>query len=70
MKRSARPVESHTFAGMETAVTAQAEAAALYTAEELTKRLLEDRQSIDRATGEMERHSPLFHGTGSNPTLF
>ena len=68
--RKAKPVESHIFDGMETAVTAQAEAAALYTAEELTKRLLEDRQSIDRAAGEMERDSPLFFGQGENPSLF
>jgi hypothetical protein len=70
MRRKPRPVESHTFAGMETAVEEQSKAAALYTAEELTKRLLEDRQSIDRAAGEMERNAPLFFGQGDNPSLF
>ena len=40
-------VESHTFAGMETAVEEQSKAAAIYTAEELTKRLIEPRPAID-----------------------
>ena len=65
-----RPVESHTFAGMAEAVSLQQEAAAVYTAEELTKRLLEPGQSISKRAGEMERNAPLFHGTGDNPSLF
>jgi hypothetical protein len=69
-RRNTKPVESHTFIGMETAVEEQSKAAALYTAEELTKRLLEPGPSIDKKSGEMERDSPLFHGTGDNPTLF
>jgi 4-aminobutyrate aminotransferase-like enzyme len=70
MKRNSNPVESHTFAGMETAVELQSKAAAVYTAEELTKRLLEPGQSISKRAGEMERNAPLFHGTGDNPSLF
>ena len=70
MRRKPRPVESHTFAGMETAVELQSKAAAVYTAEELTKRLLEPGQSISKRAGEMERNAPLFHGTGDNPSLF
>lgn len=69
MKRSIKPVESHIFAGMETAVTAQAQAAAVQTAAELTARLIEDRPTIDARAGEMERNSPLFFGT-IHPTLF
>ncbi len=68
--RKIKPVESHTFAGMESAVSLQQEAAAVYTAEELTKRLLEPGQSISKRAGEMERNAPLFHGTGDNPSLF
>ena len=67
--RKARPVESHTFAGMETAVEEQSKAAALYTAEELTARLIEDRPSIDSRTRAIETDSPLFYGT-IHPTLF
>ena len=37
MKRTSKPVESHIFAGMETAVEEQAQAAAVYSGEELTK---------------------------------
>jgi hypothetical protein len=68
MRRS-KPVESHTFAGMETAVTEQSEAAALYSAEELTAKLLEPRKSIDAKTQAIEMDSPLFYGT-IHPTLF
>lgn len=58
------------FAGMEAAdreaeeVRQQAEAA------ELTATLIEPRPSIDGKVGKMERESPLFYGTGKNPTLF
>ena len=68
MKR--RPVESHTFVGMEAVVEQQATAAALYSAEELSARMLEPLTNISRKAGDMERNAPLFHGTGSNPTLF
>ena len=64
-----RPVVSCTFAGMESAVSLQQEAAAVYTAEELTKRLLEPGRSISKQAGEMERNAPLFYGK-VEPTLF
>jgi len=69
MKRTVKPVESHIFAGMETAVEEQAQAAAVYSGEELTKRMLEARPSIDARAGSMENDSPLFYGK-INPTLF
>lgn len=65
MKR--RPVESLTFDGM--AVAHQAEAAAVYSAEELSAKLIEPRQSINAAAGKMEQDSPLFYGT-IHRTLF
>ena len=65
-----RPVASHTFAGMEAVVEQQATAAALYSAEELSARMLEPLANVSRKAGDMERNAPLFHGTGSNPTLF
>lgn len=70
MRTKPRPVESHTLPGMAGDVAAQAEAAAVEQAAELTDRMRQPRPSIDRAAGEMERNSPLFYGTGSNPTLF
>jgi hypothetical protein len=39
-------------------------------AAELTARLIELRASIDGKVGELERESPLFYGTGENPTLW
>ena len=54
---------------MESAVEAQAQAAAVYSGQELTERLLEPLGSIDSKAGEMEERSPLFYGK-INPTLF
>jgi hypothetical protein len=54
---------------METAVEAQAQAAAEYSGEELTKRMLEVRPSIDSRAGQMEENAPLFYGK-INPVLF
>jgi hypothetical protein len=54
---------------METAVADQATAAAEYTGQELTRRLLEPRKSIDVRTQAIENDSPLFYGV-INPTLF
>jgi len=68
MKR--RPVESHTIAGMEAAVTQQEHAAAVFAGEELTAKLLEPLQDISKRAGEMERRAPLFFGTGDNPGLW
>ena len=55
--------------GMESAVQNQTQAAATYSGEELTKRMLEARPSIDARAGSMENDSPLFYGK-INPTLF
>ena len=67
--RKSRPIESHTFAGMEQAVQLQAQAAGEKQAEELTAKLIEPRLSINAATGRMEQDAPLFFGT-IHPTLF
>ena len=67
--RKAKPVESHTFAGMEQDVRLQSEAAAVHQAEELSAKLLEPRPSISAKAGEMERNAPLFYGK-VEPTLF
>ena len=64
-----RPVVSCTFAGMEAAVSEQAQAAAKLEAETLTARMIEPRPSIEAAAGKMESDSPLFYGV-INPTLF
>ena len=64
-----RPVVSCTFAGMEAAVSEQAQAAAKLEAETLTAKMIEPRPSIDAAAGKMESDSPLFYGV-INPTLF
>ena len=69
MAKRIKPVETHIFDGMETAVTEQAQAAAEYSGEELTKRLLEPLGSIDSRAGLMEEMSPLFYGK-INPVLF
>ena len=39
-------------------------------AEELAAKFKEPLKDISKAAGEMERKSPLFFGTGSNPGLF
>ena len=53
--------------GFGEAVKAQDEAAQAQQALDLTRRMLEPRPNIDRATGRMERESPLFAGTAANP---
>ena len=67
--RKAKPVQSCTFAGMEAAVSEQAESAAKLEAETLTARMIEPRPSIEAAAGKIESDSPLFYGT-IHPTLF
>jgi hypothetical protein len=68
-RRKAKPVESHTFHGMESAVVEQTKAAAEYQGEELTAKLLEPLGNINHRAGEIERNSPLFFGA-VQPTLF
>ena len=68
-KTKSRPVESHTFAGMETAVELQSQAAAAMQAEELTAEMLKPLGNINHRAGSMENDSPLFFGK-VKPTLF
>lgn len=69
MKKRSKPVESYTFAGMETAVQDQAQASAVYQAEELAAEFKKPLGDIDRKAARMEEDSPLFFGK-VNPTLF
>ena len=64
-----KPVASHTFNSMASAVAHQAQAAEEYQGEELTARLLEPLGDINHRAGELERDSPLFFGK-VQPTLF
>ena len=68
-RRRVKPVESHTFAGMETAVLLQSQAAGEKQAEELTAKMLEPLGNIDSRAGDIEQNSPLFFGQ-VHPTLF
>jgi hypothetical protein len=69
MKRNSNPVESHTFAGMASAVAHQAEAAGEKQAEELSAKLLEPLGNINHRAGDMESNAPLFFGK-VQPVLF
>lgn len=68
--KTPKPVESHTLPGMEQDVDRQAESAAEVSGEELTAKMREPLADISRKTGDLERRSPLFFGTGDNPGLF
>ena len=68
-KTKSKPVESHIFAGMASAVAHQAEAAEEYQGAELTAKLLEPLGNINHRAGEMESNAPLFFGK-VQPTLF
>lgn len=61
---------SHTLPGMAEDVDRQEQAAAELSGEELTAKLREPLADISKKTGELERRSPLFFGTGENPGLF
>ena len=65
-----RPKDSLPLAGCETVDQDRAEAAGIAQAEALTAAMLTPRASISTKAGKMERHAPLFFGTGDNPTLF
>ena len=65
-----RPEDSLTFIGLETCDTDRAEALGIAQAAELTARMRQTRGDISGKAGRMERDSPLFFGTGDNPTLF
>ena len=68
MKRT-KPVESHIFAGMESAVVEQQHAAAVQQAEELAAEFTKPLGDISHRAGRMEEDSPLFFGK-VNATLF
>ncbi len=68
-KRRIKPVESHTFAGIEDAVRLHQAGAAELEAEELTAKLREPLGNIDSRAGDIEQNSPLFFGQ-VHPTLF
>ena len=65
-----RKPESHTLLpGMAEDVDRQAESAAELSGEELTAAMLQP-TDISKRTGKLEKDSPLFFGTGENPSLF
>jgi len=55
---------------MEEADREREEARGLMQRMELEETMRTVKADISAKAGEMERNSPLFHGTGSNPTLF
>lgn len=65
-----QPEDSYTLAGMETADADRETIRQLTQAAELTAKMREPGRDISARSGEMERNSPLFFGTGDNPTLF
>jgi hypothetical protein len=69
-RRKLRPEDSLSFFGMENADRERANAQAAAEGELLTKELNSPSGSVSKDAGDMERNSPLFSGTGDNPTLF
>ncbi len=65
-----KPSDSLPLAGMATVDQDRKTAAGVAQADELTAVMLTPRADISARAGRMERDSPLFFGTGSNPTLF
>ena len=65
-----RPEDSLTFAGLETCDTDRQIALGVAQAEELTALLRSRQGDISGTSGRMERESPLFFGTGANPSLW
>ena len=70
MRHKVQPIDSHILDGMSQHVEAQAEAVADLSGEELSAKLREPKADVSAKAGEMERESPLFFGTGDNPSLF
>lgn len=71
MKRpTIRPEDSLPLAGMHTADTDRAKARGEAEGAELSAEIRRPLRDISDAAGKMERSSPLFFGTGDNPTLF
>jgi hypothetical protein len=61
---------SYTLAGMESADKERSAARATAEREAMEERLKSAKGDIAARAGEMERNSPLFFGTGDNPSLF
>ena len=59
-----------TLPGMEEAEMKREEARGLMERMELEERLRTVKADISAKAGDMEYNIPLFHGTGSNPSLF
>jgi hypothetical protein len=64
------PIHVYTFAGLETCDQDREAALAISQREEMETRLRSTRGDISARSGKMERHSPLFFGTGDNPLLW
>lgn len=58
------------FEAMGDVAADRAEALAEAQGEELTVAMLKPKADISAKAGRIERESPLFFGTGENPTLF
>lgn len=56
--------------GLEKAAAEREEARARAEADRLGARMRQPRGDVSARAGRMERDSPLFFGTGENPTLF
>ena len=69
-RQAVKPEDSLTFDGLEECDRERAEALAVAQAEELTALLRSPQGDISAQSGEIERNSPLFYGSGSNPVLF
>lgn len=61
---------SYTLAGMEGCDDEREAARLVQEGEDLTAILRGPGRDVSAKAGEMERHSPLFHGKGDNPSLF
>lgn len=64
------PVHVLALPGMESASADRADHRAAAQGQTLTAAMREPIRDISVTAGQMERNSPLFYGTGSNPTLF
>jgi hypothetical protein len=63
-------IHSAALPGMETTDTDRETVRQLAQAEELTAAMRTPKADISAKAGRIERESPLFFGTGGNPTLF
>ena len=69
-KKDGDPIHSGLLAGMENADAERRQAEAIQQAADLTAIMLQPGRCISAKSGYIERESPLFYGTGANPTLF